>query len=47
MKPIIGLVGRPQKTDTESSAVICFEEYRNAVIKCGRNSYFNITYTTR
>ena len=35
MKPIIGIIGRPHKTNTECNVIVCFEEYRNAVIKCG------------
>ena len=35
MKPVIGIVGRPHKTITECNVIVCFEEYRNAVIKCG------------
>ncbi len=35
MKPIIGIIGRPHKTNTEVNVIVCHEEYRNAVIKCG------------
>lgn len=35
MKPIIGIIGRPHKTNTDCNVIVCFEEYRKAVIKCG------------
>lgn len=35
MKPIIGIIGRPHKTNTDMNIICTFEEYRNAVCKFG------------
>lgn len=35
MKPIIGIIGRPHKTNTDKNIICTFEEYRNAVCKFG------------
>ena len=35
MKPIIGIIGRPHKTNTDKNIICTFEDYRNAVCKFG------------
>lgn len=35
MKPIIGIIGRPHKTNTDMNIICTFEEYRNAICKFG------------
>lgn len=35
MKPIIGIIGRPQKTDTNFNSISVIESYRKAICKSG------------
>ncbi len=35
MKPIIGIIGRPHKTNTDMNIICTSENYRKAICKCG------------